>query len=125
MANNTTHKFLNKLKRIEKAKKNKSHREVIDDLEDPEIDDAQESEQIVETPTTQPKSNPLQLIRTWYYSTFEKFGHYPNDQTLKQAWLEVTKQSLTDEGLNLLRETIEKKGEQIMFIHGDNVLTKV
>jgi hypothetical protein len=73
-------------------------------------------EQITQTPsqptppptTNAPKPHPnlFELITNWYTHVYDQFGHYPNDETLRQAWFELTKQVLTDNALADLRNRI-------------------
>ncbi len=88
---------------FELTKKNRLQVETIEKIED-ETDE----------PEVQPKpvksSDLLYTIRKWYFGVFDQFGHYPNDATLTQAWLELTGETLTDKGLNYLRTRIHEKG---------------
>jgi hypothetical protein len=55
---------------------------------------------------TKPRPNLFEVITGWYFGVFEQFGHYPNDETLRQAWFELTKQVLSDNALADLRNRI-------------------
>ncbi|GEM_PF-3487958 len=56
--------------------------------------------------TPKPRPNLFEVITSWYFGVFEQFGHYPNDETLRQAWFELTKQILSDNALADLRNKI-------------------
>jgi len=80
-------------------------------------DEETHSDETDSTPklTTDPKQqvskadiNLLHTIQTWYFGVFKEFGHYPNDATLAQAWSELTGETLSENGINYLRERIHK-----------------
>lgn len=89
---------------FEKSKKNSPQ----SDLEP--HDDVDESEERPETlpATVNSPRNLLSTIQAWYFGVFEKFGHYPNDATLAQAWAELTGEILSEKGISYLRERIHK-----------------
>jgi hypothetical protein len=51
--------------------------------------------------------NPIERIRDWCVLCFEAYNQYPNREQIKQAWLELTGNDLSDIALDLL---IEKLG---------------
>ena len=50
----------------------------------------------------------FEKIRQWYFNIFDEYGHFPNNATLRQAWLEITGKNLSDEALTYLREKLEE-----------------